>query len=91
MQIALQPAQPMRREKLRFSLLFGASYPLFLVAEAAQRGFDRFSTDSEASTRSEKSVFAAARENASIAISYAFMARTTLQSFARHNRSERQS
>ena len=34
-------------------------------------------------------VFAEARESTCIAISYALMARTTLQTFARHHRTER--
>lgn len=81
----------LRRERLRFWLLLGAALPFFLAAEAAQRSLARLRSDGEAAARAQKPIVEAARENAGIAISYAFMARTALQSFARQNRTERQS
>lgn len=75
-------------EDLRFNLLFGAAYPLFLVAEIIGACVTAPLSHEDA-PRSKSSVFAAAKDNAAIAISYAFMARSTLQIFARRTRSER--
>jgi hypothetical protein len=77
---------------LRFQLLFAATYPLFLLAAVLQRRFAQ-QADDEADGLPEprQSAFAEARESASIAISYALAARTTLQTFARRPRAERPS
>lgn len=68
-----------RGEEFKVSLLFGALFPLFLAAVVIPRALP-FST--ERSTPA-KSVIGEARENMSIAMSYALMARAMLQSFAR--------
>ena len=76
-------------DRVKFSLAFGAAFPLFLAAEGLQRLLDHATAEADAPLRDPRSIFAEARENASIAISYALMARTTLQGFARRPRSER--
>lgn len=68
-----------RGEKVKFSLLFSVLFPLFLAAAAIPRAL---AIPSEGSSPT-KSVIGEARENLSIAISYALMARAMLQSFAR--------
>jgi hypothetical protein len=82
-------AQPKRAGEIRSYLAFGATYPLFLAAEMFQRWGARRSSDDASQPKARRSVFAAARESTFIAISYALMARTTLQIFARQNRTER--
>lgn len=84
MQTAVHSYDSTRGDQFRFYAAFAAAYPLFLAAEAGQRLFARAPQSGAAC-----SAFAAARENAFIAISYALMARTTLQTFARQNRAER--
>jgi hypothetical protein len=90
MQIALQSTQPPRQSQARrqrpalatrrsgraqYLALLIAAYPLFLVAELLQRLSQRRARDEEA-LRPTRSVIDQARENASIAISYALMAPT---------------
>lgn len=71
--------QPARGEEFKVSLLFGALFPLFLAAAVIPRALP-LSTERAAPA---KSIISEARENLSIAISYALMARAMLQSFAR--------
>ena len=87
MQTAANPPSP-TLAKIGFYLVYGATYPLFLAAETFQRRA-RASTTKRSQPDAQRSVFAAARESAFIAISYILMARTTLQTFARQNRTER--
>lgn len=68
-----------RGEKMKVSLLFSALFPFFLASAAASRTLPVSSN----SLSPAKSVIGEARENLSIAISYALMARAMLQSFAR--------
>lgn len=68
-----------RRDEFKVSLLFGALFPLFLAAAVVPRALP-FATQRGAAA---KSAISEARENMSIAISYALMARAMLQSFAR--------
>jgi hypothetical protein len=68
-----------RGEKMKVSLLFSALFPIFLASAATSRAL---TVSGEGRTPS-KSVIGEARENLSIAISYALMARAMLQSFAR--------
>jgi len=89
MNLAVHSSSPLRGDQIRFHLLFGATYPLFCLAGVAQRLAVRLTAEEGARPGAQRSVFAEARDNASIAISYALMARTTLQTFARHNRTER--
>jgi hypothetical protein len=68
-----------RGEKMKVSLLFSMLFPIFLGAAAVSRAL-AMSGDGLSPA---KSVIGEARENLSIAISYALMARAMLQSFAR--------
>ena len=70
---------PARREEFKVSLLFSALFPLFLAAAFVPRAI--ILTSERAA--SGKSVIGEARQNLSMAISYALMARAMLQSFAR--------
>jgi hypothetical protein len=78
-----------RSDQPRFRLMFCAAYPLFLAVEAAQRLARRAFSDGAARDIARPSLFAEARENATIAISYASVARMTLQGSARRSRTER--
>jgi hypothetical protein len=89
MQTHARPTYSPRGDQIRFYLVYGATYPLFLAAEAVQRFVARTSAEGPSPTDAQSSVFSAARESAFIAISYVLMARTTLQTFARQNRTER--
>jgi hypothetical protein len=68
-----------RGETMKVSLLFSALFPFFLASAATSRAM----TISGDGSSPAKSVIGEARENLSIAISYALMARAMLQSFAR--------
>jgi hypothetical protein len=68
-----------RGNEFKVLLLFGALFPLFLAAAVIPRALP-FSAERVSPA---KSVISEARENMSIAISYALMARALLQSFAR--------
>ena len=78
-----------RDEGLQSHLFFGAIYPLFIAAEGVSRAFARMTTPEEGADRRQRPLFAQARANASIATSYALMARTMLQSSRRQLRPER--
>lgn len=67
-----------RSEKMKLSLLFSALFPFFLASAAASRAL-AISSDGLSPA---KSIIGEARENLSVAISYALMARAMLQSFA---------
>ncbi len=69
---------------LRFHILFFAAYPLFLSVEIFNACVKATTAGHDAPLRNKGSMFATAKNNASIAISYAFMARSTLQIFARN-------
>ena len=68
-----------RGQEFWVSLLFGALFPFFLAAALILRAIP----SSSRSSAHGKSIVREARENLSIAISYALMARAMLQSFAR--------
>jgi hypothetical protein len=76
-------------DRIRFYLLFGVICPLFVAAEAIPRFFMLLMADGTKPRVEHRSIFGAAKENTFIAISYAFMARSELQKFARHTRTER--
>ncbi len=70
-------------------LFFGAIYPLCIAAEGLSRVVARLAASDEAPDTTPRPLLAQARANASIATSYAMMARTMLQSSGRKNRPER--
>jgi hypothetical protein len=78
-----------RHDGIQSHLFFGVIYPLFLAAEGASRVFARMTAPEEGAKKRHRPLFAQARANASIATSYALMARTMLQSSRRRNRRER--
>lgn len=78
-----------REHGLKSHLIFGAVYPLFIACEGLSRAIARFFVGEDAGVDAPRPLLAQARANASIATSYALMARTMLQSSARTNRSER--
>lgn len=75
--------------EFKIMLLFGALFPAFFVAAAIQRLLSRLQNEKRAAKSSQLSVIGEARDNMSIARSYALMARAMLQSFTRDNRAER--
>jgi hypothetical protein len=89
MQTVAHSAQQIREARSRHSLVYGTTYPIFCLAEGLRRVMDRLMTTPETPTASARSVFAEARENAQIALSYAFMARKTLKQFGRDDRAKR--
>jgi hypothetical protein len=78
-----------RNDGLQSHLFFGAMYPLCIAAEGLSRFFARLASDDDEAEKAPRSLFAQARANASIATSYALMARTMLHSSDRKYRSER--
>jgi hypothetical protein len=81
---------PARKDGVQSHLFFGAMYPLFIAAEGLTRMIARMASGDDGAERlQQRSLFAEARANASIATSYALMARTMLQSSGRKTRTER--
>ncbi len=72
-------------DNTRFLLLFALIFPFALTAAALHRLI------APADRHVGTPLFASARESASIAVSYATMAKTTVQRSVRHPRAERQS
>jgi hypothetical protein len=69
---------PTREPGIQSYLLFGAIYPFSVAAESFSRLFGRVSDSDEPPRAAQRSVFAEARTNASIASSYLLMARAML-------------
>ena len=78
-----------RAGQMRLVLAHGVAYPLFLAAEMLRRIVASVSTERAPASYADRSIFAAAHESTLLAISHALMARRTLQTFARQNRTER--
>ncbi len=89
MQTVAHSAQPIREARSRHSLVYGTTYPIFCLAEGLRRMMDRLLTTPEGTSSKARPLFAEARENAQIALSYAFMARKTLKQFGRGDRAKR--
>lgn len=70
-------------DRIQFFVLFAALYPLLLTADGAKRLASRVVTRGEIQSKPSRSMLLDARDNASIAISYAVWARKTLQAFVR--------
>jgi hypothetical protein len=75
--------------RLQFYVLFAALYPLLLAVDGGGRLVGSLVARGETHARPARSVLVDARDNASIAISYAVWARKTLQAFVRESRTER--
>ena len=67
------------------------AWPLFFAVEGTRRLVIRSTPQDGSRARQQRSALAEAHEQACIAISYAFMARSMLQQFDRHSRPERRS
>ena len=86
-------AQPTRRSSdsrslmgldwLSYNLVFALAYPAFCLAELLRRR--------DAGVSAQGSLFAEARKNEHIALSYAFIARKTLHQFGREDQAKRPS
>ena len=86
-------AQPRRRSSdsrslmgldwLSYNLVFALAYPAFCLAELLRRR--------DAGPNGQGSLFAEARKNEHIALSYAFIARKTLHQFGRGDQAKRPS
>ena len=68
---------------LSYNLVFALAYPAFCLAELLRRR--------EAGQSGQTSLFAEARKNEHIALSYAFIARKTLHQFGREDQAKRPS
>ncbi len=79
MSLAFYSPPATRGLDLKVSLIFGVLFPFFLAASL----FRRLMALIGASEPAPRSAFREARENTSLAISHALMARAMLQSFAR--------
>ena len=89
MQLAAHPVQATRQEALQWRVVYGVLLPLFVVGEGIQRAVSRFAIDEDDFAPSRGAWFSDARSHASIATSYALMARSMLKSSERRNRPER--
>ena len=88
--------QPMRKsgsarslmglDWLSYNLVFALAYPAFCLAELLRRHHAR-----DGSLSGQASLFAEARKNEHIALSYAFIARKTLHQFGREDQAKRPS
>ena len=68
---------------LSYNLVFALAYPAFCLAELLRRR--------DAGQNGQGSLFAEARKNEHIALSYAFIARKTLHQFGREDQAKRPS
>ena len=68
---------------LSYNLVFALAYPAFCLAELLRRR--------DAGVSAQTSLFAEARKNEHIALSYAFIARKTLHQFGREDQAKRPS
>lgn len=68
---------------ISYNLVFALAYPAFCVAELLRRR--------DAGPSGQGSLFAEARKNEHIALSYAFIARKTLHQFGREDQAKRPS
>ena len=68
---------------LSYNLVFALAYPAFCLAELLRRR--------DAGVSAQTSLFAEARKNEHIALSYAFTARKTLHQFGREDQAKRPS
>ena len=88
-------AQPLRRSSdsrslmgldwLSYNLVFALAYPAFCLAEFLRR------RHAPIGSGAQLSLFAEARKNEHIALSYAFIARKTLHQFGREDQAKRPS
>ena len=78
-------------EAVQRRLVFGVLLPFFVASEGVQRLYAHFAADEEEPSPLRGAWLSDARSQASIATSYALMARSMLQSSERRTRPERPS
>ncbi len=86
MQMAANTFHATREEDFQWRLVYGALLPLFVVGEGLQRAFSHFTVDEDEPAPARGAWFSDARSHASIATSYALMARSMLKSSERRRR-----
>jgi hypothetical protein len=91
MKSAVQPVTARSEEDLAWRAFGGFLLVLLVTAGGMKALFSKVFTDSQHAPDHGRSWLAEARSQASIATSYAVMAKTMLQSSRRDNRQERQS
>lgn len=91
MQITASATHRVRDEGLQWWVVYLILLPLFALTEGARRLMSRLSVEENESALARGSWSAEARSQASIATSYALMARSMLQSSERRTRPERPS
>jgi hypothetical protein len=69
---------PTRKEGIQGRLLFGAIFPLLFAAEGLSRAYAHIAAGEAGQDNVQRSLFAEARANTSIATSYLLMARAML-------------
>ena len=89
MSAALHTDEYSRHEGVRSRIVFGLLLPVFVASEGVERLYAHWTADNEEPAPTRGGWFADARSQASIATSYALMARSMLQSSERRNRPER--
>ena len=89
MQIAANAGHRTRDEGLKWWTVYVAMLPLFAVSEGIQRLMARLQREDDEPSTQYNSWSAEVRSQASIATSYALMARSMLQSSERRPRPER--
>jgi len=89
MKLALHVAHEPRHEAIEYRLTYGLLLPLFVISEGVARLYSHYAAEPDEPAPARGSWRAEARSQASIATSYALMAKSMLQSSERRNRTER--
>jgi len=89
MQVAANPVHAIRQEALQWRVVYGMLLPIFVLGEGIQRVLSHLTDEEDEPAPSRGAWFSDARSHASIATSYALMARSMLKSSERRNRPER--
>jgi hypothetical protein len=89
MKLALNVDHEHRGEDLHWRLTYGLLLPLFVVSEGVSRLYSHYAAEGDEPAPPRGLWIAEARSQASIATSYALMAKSMLRSSERRSRSER--
>jgi hypothetical protein len=91
MKLAIHPVAAFSQEDLRWRMFYGILLVLMVIFGGLKALSTRLFAETEEVRPTSHSWLAEARSQASIATSYALMAKSTLQSSGRDNRQERRS
>jgi hypothetical protein len=91
MKLVIHPVASISQEDLPWRVFYGVLLVLMLIFGGLKALSTRLFAESEEARPSSRSWLAEARSQATIATSYALMAKSTLQSSGRENRQERRS